>query len=198
MKMFLPKVITSSLATSFLLRQQSHTVKHFCCTRLYHKTTSLSAASGPTNFLDLDDNVQTNTDKPTRQPRRQRHLDCSREGLNPSQNRFHAPLVHHERYSFADWPENHTFPMNKFERIAHALLTTCKRTQHPNNTSPLPRPLVASPTDFYRPLDFALCPSKIGCVVPLTLTLCSAFCKATCQCKSVGTLDFANKRPVRN
>eukprot|EP00977_Amphora_coffeiformis_P016922 scaffold5364_cov164-Amphora_coffeaeformis.AAC.20 len=41
--------------------------------------------------------------------------------------------------------------MNKFARIANALLTTCKRT-HPQ--SPLPRPLVRDVQDFYRPLDF--------------------------------------------
>ena len=79
-------------------------------------------------------------------------LFYSRKGLDPALNRFHAPLVYHERYSFDDWPENHTFPMDKFARIAHALLTTCKST-HPAS-SPLPRPLVRSPEDFYRPLDF--------------------------------------------
>jgi hypothetical protein len=48
-------------------------------------------------------------------------LATSRFGLDPTSNRFHAPIVYHEHYSFADWPPNHTFPMDKFERIAHAL-----------------------------------------------------------------------------
>lgn len=40
--------------------------------------------------------------------------------------------------------------MNKFQRIANALLTTCQKT-HPN--SPLPRPLVRSEHEFFRPYD---------------------------------------------
>ena len=105
-------------------------------------------------------------------------LAASRLGLDPALNRFHAPLVNHENYSFDGWPENHTFPvrfaflrlptfkgnainvsryesslakMNKFERIAYALTHTSKST-HPE--SPLPRPLVRSSKDFFRPLDF--------------------------------------------
>jgi acetoin utilization deacetylase AcuC-like enzyme len=77
-------------------------------------------------------------------------LLASRLGLDPLQNRFHAPIVYHERYSFADWPPHHTFPMNKFERIAHALQTTCKRS---TTTSKLSRPIIRSPSDFFRPLD---------------------------------------------
>ena len=98
----------------------------------------------------------THDEKPSsakqRQKRRRPRLDLSRQGLDPAQNYFHAPLVHHERYSFDDWPEQHTFPMDKFARIAHALQTTCKRTLA---SSPLPRPLVACPNDFFRPLDWA-------------------------------------------
>lgn len=41
--------------------------------------------------------------------------------------------------------------MDKFTRIAHALLHTCRATQ-PN--SPLPRPLVRHSDHFFRPLDF--------------------------------------------
>lgn len=88
-------------------------------------------------------------------PRRYSTLALSREGLDPALNRFHSPLVYHENYSFAGWPENHTFPMDKFVRIANALLTTCKTT-HPE--SPLPRPLVRDMQDFYRPLDFEKVP----------------------------------------
>ena len=48
---------------------------------------------------------------------------ASRLGLDPSLNRFHAPLVYHENYSFADWPPNHTFPMDKFQHLRNAVLT---------------------------------------------------------------------------
>lgn len=77
-------------------------------------------------------------------------MDASTLGLDPSLNRFHAPLVYHEGYS-CDWPEKHTFPMKKFERNAHALLTTTSKTVGSSN---LPRPLVRSTEDFFRPPDF--------------------------------------------
>lgn len=41
---------------------------------------------------------------------------CSRAGLDPSDSRFHAPMVYHEDYSFEGWPENHTFKVS--ERVA--------------------------------------------------------------------------------
>ena len=78
------------------------------------------------------------------------NLSTSRLGLDPCNNRFHAPIVYHERYSFQDWPPNHTFPMNKFDRIAHALQTTYSKTI---SSSKLPRPLVRQKADFFRPLD---------------------------------------------
>ena len=77
-------------------------------------------------------------------------LSSSRLGLDPALNRFHSPIVNHERYSFADWPPNHTFPMDKFDRIAHALRSTCRKSTPSSN---LPRPLVRQEQDFFRPLD---------------------------------------------
>ena len=92
-------------------------------------------------------------------------------------------MVYHEQYSFADWPENHTFPMNKFKEIANAVVTTplllttpvtrtrttttstttietaahevveSEPTQHREQPNKKLRPLVRSPQDFYRPLD---------------------------------------------
>jgi len=41
--------------------------------------------------------------------------------------------------------------MDKFARLAHSLTNTCRKT-HPLHSN-LPRPLVRTPTDFYRPLD---------------------------------------------
>lgn len=38
-------------------------------------------------------------------------LEASRLGLDPRQNRFHAPLVYHKDYSVDDWPASHTFPV---------------------------------------------------------------------------------------
>lgn len=74
------------------------------------------------------------------------NIAASRLGLDPALNRFHAPIVYHEHYSFPDWPPNHTFPMDKFARLAYAVTTT---TAHSN----LPRPLVRHESDMYRPLD---------------------------------------------
>lgn len=80
-------------------------------------------------------------------------MESSRLGLDPSTNRFHAPLVYHDGYSSVpNWPTKHTFPMMKFERISHALLTTTSKTVASSN---LPRPLVRSKEDFFRPPDFA-------------------------------------------
>lgn len=92
----------------------------------------------------------TSTDAAPKSKLESLDLLASRLGLDPALNRFHAPIVNHEKYSFADWPPNHTFPMDKFDRIAHALQTTCQKTFP---TSNLPRPLVQKSEDFFRPLD---------------------------------------------
>ena len=76
---------------------------------------------------------------------------ASRLGLDPATNRFAAPIVNHERYSFSNWPPNHTFPMDKFHRIAYALQHTCSKTIP---ESKLSRPLIRRELDFFRPLDF--------------------------------------------
>lgn len=77
----------------------------------------------------------------------------SRLGLDPRLNQFHAPIVYHEHYSFPDWPEKHTFPMDKFSRLALALQTTCSKTFPSRST--LSRPLVRKENDFFRPLDMS-------------------------------------------
>ena len=79
-------------------------------------------------------------------------LAVSRYGLDPTQNRFHAPIVYHENYSFASWPRNHTFPMHKFAATANALLT------HSNQK--LPRPLVRKESHFFRPLEMDMIPEE--------------------------------------
>jgi len=75
----------------------------------------------------------------------------SKLGLDPSTNRFHAPIVYHENYSFDNWPKHYTFPMDKFARLAHCLVTNCKASNPHHST--LSRPLVRSYNDFFRPLD---------------------------------------------
>lgn len=83
-------------------------------------------------------------------------LTASRLGLDPGQNRIHAPFVYHEEYSFENWPESHTFPMDKFRSLAQTLTT---KYYNDNNTQ-FDRPgtssqaLVRRETDFFRPLDF--------------------------------------------
>lgn len=83
---------------------------------------------------------------------------CSRLGLDPNTNRFHHPLVYHENYSFDSWPKNHTFPMHKFERLAHALTTTYSKTPYehfgPSYKSTLSRPIVRDFQDFFRPINY--------------------------------------------
>ncbi len=80
-------------------------------------------------------------------------LEVSRLGLDPLQNRFACPFVYHERYSCANWPEKHTFPMDKFGRIAHALQNLHTRSEEDYARCRLPRPLVRCDQDFFRPLD---------------------------------------------
>ena len=84
-------------------------------------------------------------------------FSCSRLGLNPMENRRHCPLVYHEHYSFDDWPEHHTFPMDKFARLARAL-TDCNDTTDIdttcNTTNTAPVPLVEDYQHFFRPLDY--------------------------------------------
>lgn len=72
------------------------------------------------------------------------YFSASHLGLDPSLNRFHAPMVYHEHYSFADWPSNHTFPMDKFEHLRRAVLS---KPPH------LPRALVRDESDLFRALD---------------------------------------------
>ena len=132
-------------------------------------------------------------------------LACSRLGLDPAQNRFHAPLVYHERYSFANWPERHTFPMDKFARIAHALLTTTHddgrgsaaasniastSTTTTTLSSRLPRPLVRRVHDFFRPLERDDIPRHWFLVDPANEpTFVDRFCNAQLtpeECRIIG------------
>jgi len=81
---------------------------------------------------------------------------CSRLGLSPYSNRFHAPIVYHENYSFEGWPQHFTFPMDKFSKLSECLVTNCHQTNPEAST--LSRPLVRSYEDFFRPLDLVDAP----------------------------------------
>ncbi len=74
-------------------------------------------------------------------------LASSRNGLSPTQNKFHQPIVYHPNYSFSAWPsEKQTFPMNKFYYLAKALTSK-------SSNGRLPRPLVRNANDFFQPLN---------------------------------------------
>lgn len=134
---------------------QARPVRSWAVHRLTHQQRLMSStkrtrlANGGGYKRDLS-SAQTSTPTHMTHSEKSLGLAASRLGLDPALNRFHAPLVYHENYSFSNWPEKHTFPMDKFARTAHALLHTCKRT---HAESPLPRPLVRLATDFFRPFD---------------------------------------------
>lgn len=82
-------------------------------------------------------------------------FSASRLGFDPTQNQRHCPLVFHEDYSFADWPEEHTFPMDKFARLGRALMATKTSTISTEpRTSSSSSTLVEDEMDFFRPLDY--------------------------------------------
>lgn len=110
-------------------------------------STSISRSSQDEGYDSYNESAAKTNDEVSIDPKLS---VCSRMGLEPLRNRFHHPIVNHENYSFDDWPPNHTFPMDKFARLAQALTTTCKKN---TPSSRLPRPLVRLHEDFFRPLD---------------------------------------------
>lgn len=103
------------------------------------------------NYLDRSNQYLTQIKTLTNNNNNQIHnhppiIPASQKGLDPTMNRFHPPIVYHPNYSPppSSWPENHTFPMSKFYHTAQILL---QKQPH------LPRPLVRSVHDFYKPLD---------------------------------------------
>ena len=138
----------SSLFLIMSFRLPSLIQSYHLLRKTQRRTILLSASSSN----HVDNNILSS-------PTKLKSLDlvASRLGLDPSLNRFAAPIVNHERYSFSNWPPNHTFPMDKFDRIAHALTTTYSKTIP---TSTLPRPLVRKEEDFFRPLDLDQVPRE--------------------------------------
>jgi acetoin utilization deacetylase AcuC-like enzyme len=118
-------------------------------------SSSSSLPSPSSSSQSVSSSVSSTTNGLSKQQQQQRQslvLAVSKGGLNPKENRFHAPIVYHEKYSFENWPANHTFPMDKFDRIAYALQNTCHKTTP--TSSNLPRPLVRSVHDFFRPYEY--------------------------------------------
>jgi len=111
-----------------------------------------------------DNSAATTTTPPTSTPTTtttpanaiQQHpeLLASHLGRDPLTNTRHCPLVYHRDYSFQNWPSTHTFPMDKFARLAEAILTTPVDVEDWDVDEEDKLPLVLDETDFFRPLDY--------------------------------------------
>ena len=98
-------------------------------------------------------------------------LVASKLGLDPYQNFRHAPMVYHEHYSCPNWPEKHTFPMEKFHQSAMSLLHDPDEYYLDENNGndhrgdemiekEPRRQLVVSQDHFYRPLPMEIFPKS--------------------------------------
>jgi len=94
--------------------------------------------------------------------------------------------VYHEDYSFADWPPEHTFPMNKFERLANAILTSPITDLNDD-------PLVLDPSHFFRPLDYTstnLATIQKWLCGPLNATFVDRFLQGRLTAEEVRLIGF--------
>ena len=126
-------------------------------------------------------------------------LIAERLGSNPTTNIRHAPMVYHEQYSCPNWPNNHTFPMAKFEQTAYSLLNDVDDyflnsgggggddyfidDDHWNGLR-----LVLSPTHFYRPLSYKSVPTCLLCP-PIDSNYLDRFLSGTLtneECRIIG------------
>jgi acetoin utilization deacetylase AcuC-like enzyme len=92
-------------------------------------------------------------------------LAATQLGLDPMINKRHAPIVHHDNYSFDNWPASHTFPMDKFRMTAYSLLNdsddSMQQTEATTESGQFRGdPLVLSPTHFYKPLSLEFFPTS--------------------------------------
>lgn len=101
-------------------------------------------------------------------------LAANKLGLDPYQNSRHAPMVYHELYSCPNWPEKHTFPMEKFHQTAVSLLNDpdeyyvggSSNNRNKNNCYEEDdeivtiQQLVLSQDHFYRPLPMEIFPTS--------------------------------------
>ena len=128
-------------------------------------------------------------------------LIAERLGSNPTTNIRHAPMVYHEQYSCPNWPNNHTFPMAKFEQTAYSLLNDVDDyflnsgggggdddyfVDDDNHWNGLR--LVLSPTHFYRPLSYKSVPTCLLCP-PIDSNYLDRFLSGTLtneECRIIG------------
>jgi len=108
-------------------------------------------------------------------------------------------MVYHEQYSCPNWPNNHTFPMAKFEQTAYSLLNDVDDyflnsgggggddyfidDDHWNGLR-----LVLSPTHFYRPLSYKSVPTCLLCP-PIDSNYLDRFLSGTLtneECRIIG------------
>ncbi|KAL7467797.1 hypothetical protein ACHAXS_008050 [Conticribra weissflogii] len=85
-------------------------------------------------------------------------LATSHLGFDPLRNERHHPMVYHDGYSPPDWPEKHTFPMDKFRFTAHSILNDVDVDDDVDDD--MTQPLVLSPHHFFRPLSFSTFPRR--------------------------------------
>lgn len=86
--------------------------------RLY---STLSPSDEHISNINEEDNRETEPSVP--QMKRLHNLHASKIGLHPNKNKVHQPIIYHPEYSFPEWPSSHTFPMDKFKRLAQNLST---------------------------------------------------------------------------
>jgi acetoin utilization deacetylase AcuC-like enzyme len=114
-------------------------------------------------------------------------LAASRLGLDPRINPHHAPVVYHENYSFDNWPENHSFPMNKFAATAKALLSADESGT----------PLVRDPLHFFRPLSVDQIPVDWFSIIDSTfLQQFLTGQLSVTACRRIGFREQTSRRPL--
>ncbi len=136
-------------------------------------------------------------------------LAASKLGLDPYQNARHAPMVYHEHYSCPNWPERHTFPMEKFHETAMSLLHDPDEYYfHEKNDNDYAgdeivemesrQHLVVSQDHFYRPLPMEIFPTSF-----LSPPICPKFLQSFLSgslsaedCRLIGFREQTSRREL--
>ena len=207
-------------------RMRSSTGRYAVLDNTHNTSNNNNDTRGGTRSSSSSNNNSSSSSSSSRStfPRHSVVSCSSRLGREPSQNTVHAPMVYHEQYSFADWPENHTFPMNKFKEIANAVVTTpillttpATRTATATSTTtikaaahefvesePTPhreqklRPLVRSLQDFYRPLDVEHIPYEDWFFPIMNEDYVTRFLEGMLtyrECRNIGFSEEQTRRP---
>ena len=103
-----------SFVAMMLVQKPVHGLTFSRCLRsrlfVEQRRSALSSNPNPHTAVENDSSASTRISK--KSTLSSFDVSASRLGLDPASNRFHAPIVNHENYSFSDWPENHTFPVS--------------------------------------------------------------------------------------